>query len=253
MKHSLKLVIAISISSSTVFAANSTNTVNVVTPQNTSNASSAVVITNNPSASKSSASQPSTPQLSVAGLSSNDSTAQDVSSLKKQIEIEKLKKQLDTAKGGASNNSGPVIQSAAPRKPTDPLKSAVVTDVVINKATNVRVATILFSDGTYLDMDEGSRIGDYVVSNITMQGANLVKYGKNGKKTSTIPLRRVYGRTVGMDTGVIGFNNKQNNKNMAQNPDASTILSNSSIRVPAPPTVDGSSTDNDIVPDVVSY
>lgn len=170
--------------------------------------------------------------MSVAGLSNSDSFAQEKSKLTQQLELEQLRKKLNKEQGvDNSQNRVPVFAtSSRPSVPSNPLKSAVVTDVVINKATNVRVATILFSDGTYLDMDEGSRIGDYVVSNITMTGAKLVKYSSKGTKTGAINLKRVYGRTVGADTGIVGYSNKKDSKNSPQTPDAS-VIPNSSLPI----------------------
>lgn len=173
--------------------------------------------------------------MSVAGLSNSDSFAQEKSKLTQQLELEQLRKKLNKEQGidNSQNNKVPVfVSSSHPSQPSNPLKSAVVTDVVINKATNVRVATLLFQDGSYLDMDEGAQIGDYVVSNISMTGAKLIKYNNKGKKISTISLKRVYGRTVGIDTGIIGYSNKKDNKNMPQTPDGSVVSSDNMSPLP---------------------
>jgi hypothetical protein len=136
--------------------------------------------------------------LVVKGLDSIDNDALSINEMKRKLELQKLKSEFDknnskSILGTQNNNINSTILSNINKKPSTDTLQTVVTDVMINRATGQKFATLLFADGSSLDAEQGTHIDDYVLNDISMSGATLVKYNNNGKIIKKVHLKRVYG------------------------------------------------------------
>lgn len=149
------------------------------------------------------------PKIAVSGLDAADASASSVAQMKREIEIQQLSKKLNSNQNPLQSDAKSGNFSQAPQ---NSLKNAVVTDVMINQTRNISIATLLFTDGTYSDVQQGSAIGEYNVSKVSLNGVLLTKYSK-GHKSGSITLKRVYGRTLPAKT----------NNGINQNPSGSAF------------------------------
>lgn len=118
---------------------------------------------------------------SSAILAAVDNDANQVFILKRQLELEKIKSDIDKVKGISHGDEG----------------HTVVTSVVIDKI-GYKEASLRFIDGSITDVEIGSALNGYKVLNINTDGVVLAKcYHKNNKamishKCNYIKLKRSY-------------------------------------------------------------
>ena len=116
--------------------------------------------------------------LKSSVLSSADKDVNELNSLKRKTEIQKAVMELKKA----SNPTGMV---------TDSQTTAI--GVVINQ-TGSKFATLQFIDGSILDVETGSKVGQYKVSDINMNGVKLINC--NGSRCESKLIKRSYPQTT---------------------------------------------------------
>lgn len=181
---------------------------NITTVNNTVNApvNSNGAINNN----KASPNQESQQLIKVDSLSASDQDTSTLGQLKRQKAQDDVKKNLRSTSPGVTGNQNVANKTDSKSDVvTDPLSGAVVTDVMINKTSNVSLAKIMFPDGSYSDIEQGGMLGDYKVSQVSLNGVVLTKYSATGKKISSKTLKRVYGRMLPSKTNN-GINQNSN-------------------------------------------
>lgn len=106
-------------------------------------------------------------------LTQADQDAQTLNDLKRKLEIQKVQQDLSKSNapivipGNSSNNSSSMAR-VINRTP-----SMIATNIIIDNSDGSKLATLLFSDGTSLDVDLDTQLGKYKVQDITMQGVIL--------------------------------------------------------------------------------
>jgi hypothetical protein len=113
-----------------------------------------------------------------------DKNANELLALKRQLEIEKARAELNKISGSAGNDGSSSFGGA----------QTTVSGVAINEDGR-KIAWLQFADGGALTVDIGTRLDDYIVTNINLNGVTLTKikdkeHGKRGAKN--IFLRRTY-------------------------------------------------------------
>ena len=119
------------------------------------------------------------PSLVVSSvLNSADRDVNELNSLKRKTEIQKATMELRKA----SHPDGIV---------TDSQTTAI--GIIITQNGD-KLATLQFIDGSTLDVEIGSKVGNYKVSYIDMSGVKLVNY--NGHKCESKFIKRAYPQTA---------------------------------------------------------
>lgn len=135
-----------------------------------------------------------TQPLMVKGLDSVDNDALTVNQMKRKLELQKLQAEFEKNKPKSNLNQDLNASSGVSPKPDENSLQTVVTDVMINNDTRQKFATLLFADGSTLDAEQGSKVDDYILEDVSMTGATLYKYNSKGKVIRKVHLKRVYGR-----------------------------------------------------------
>lgn len=117
-----------------------------------------------------------------------DNSSDDILQKKRQLETEKLNAEIKKARMGDQNTAQNDTQ-----KSIKETAQTIVTGVAID-SDGRKIAWLQFADGGSLTVNIGSKVGDYLVSNISMSNVTLTR--KVGKKTSNVVLKRSY---VAMD------------------------------------------------------
>lgn len=129
-----------------------------------------------------SSSMPVVQQQVSPNLTAIDNNANDLIRLKQRIEVEKAYAEIKKLQGNKSENN----------KANGTNMQTVVTGVAIN-SDGRKIAWLQFADGGSLTVNIGSRVGRYVVSDITMTGVKLSLLSNKRHSISTsIFLSRVY-------------------------------------------------------------
>ncbi len=119
------------------------------------------------------------PSLVVSSvLNSADKDVNELNALKRKTEIQKATMELRKA----SNPTGIV---------TDSQTTAI--GIIITQNSD-KLATLQFIDGSTLDVEIGSKVGNYKVSDIDMSGVKLVNC--NGRKCESKFIKRAYPQTA---------------------------------------------------------
>ena len=111
--------------------------------------------------------------------------AENIYTLKRRLEIEKIKADIEKARNGGDNKSSM-------------LGDTIVTSVYVDNTDPVygKYATLQFIDGSVLDVEVGAMVGKYKVVDITMSGVTLslanCKRGDNCRRT--INIGRLYAK-----------------------------------------------------------
>lgn len=106
-------------------------------------------------------------QVNMNNLNEIDSSSGNLLSLKRRLEIEKAEAELKKIRNNGSNNPG----SNMPELAADNIQTTV-TGVAINQEGK-KIAWLQFADGGSLTVNIGSKLGTYMVSDITMNGVKL--------------------------------------------------------------------------------
>ena len=138
-----------------------------------------------------------------SALRSADNDVNELNALKRKTEIQKAAMELKKA----SNPSGMI---------TDSQTTAI--GIVINQ-TGSKFATLQFIDGSTLDVETGSKVGHYKVSDIDMNGVKLVNCV--GQRCESKLIKRAYPQTT-----TNNVNTKPKNYN------STPILGSASTEVP---------------------
>ena len=124
------------------------------------------------------------PLVSSPNVSNVDKVSQEILSTNRQIELAKKRNELRKLENGgdAPHSSGGAIISSSNSQTT-------VLGVSINGAGK-RFATLQFADGGTLDVEIGSIVGKYKVSDIEL--TKVVLSSSAGKGKTTVTLKRFY-------------------------------------------------------------
>ena len=147
--------------------------------------------------------------------------------LNRQIELAKKMQELNKYQNGGSNS---VSTNSGISQPKDSQSQTVVTGVAID-VEGRKFATLQFIDGGVLDVTIGSKVGDYGVTNITLNGVDLSGIDKKSKGKK-LHLKRVYAAEI---------KPKQMNQQM-----------NTNIFAPSPVVTSANNDDNVVVPPIVT-
>lgn len=161
--------------------------------------------------------------VKMSNLTDVDNNANDLIQLKRKLEIEKAQAEIKKVRNGGGTSIGTSSTSN-----NNDNAQTTVTGVAINQEGR-KVAWLQFADGGSLVVNIGSKVGKYVVSDINMNGVKL-SY-PNGKSSKSIFLKRSY--------SVV---------NTAKN----TPSSKRDFFGPSPIITDANTTNNDMVPPIVS-
>lgn len=131
------------------------------------------------------------PAINMNNLSSADNDTNDLLKLKRKLDIEKA--QADIKKLHNQSISGNNHNSASRNAIADAENAqTTVTGVAINQ-DGKKIAWLQFADGGSLTVNIGSKVGKYIVSDITMTGVQLSYYsGRGNRKVQTLFLSRAY-------------------------------------------------------------
>ena len=129
-----------------------------------------------------------TTHMHVAGLDVVDADAANVSMLKRKIELQKLQQEyISTSNYGYKKSPGAPVNVGGGHT-----KLPVMTDVMINQSTHQKYVTLLLSTGALVHLEEGAMMNGYVLANVSMDGANLLKYNHNGRIIKQLHIRKIY-------------------------------------------------------------
>ena len=162
-------IILLALLSGLTYAAQTTTTAPaplVVTPS-AANASTPVV------------QQPSALSVQSPALVNADKNADALNDAKAKLAIKKVQDQINQAAVGGNKSAG-----------VSQLGQTTATNVILNQQ-GYKSATLQFIDGSTLDVIPGSRIGKYVVDNITMTGVTLSDSNCRGSHCSKL-IKRAY-------------------------------------------------------------
>ena len=142
--------------------------------------------------------------------------SEDINTLKRQREIEKLKADIQKVKDG-ENKSGYVNGQTT------------VTSVFIDQS-GYKYATLQFVDGSSLDVETGAKVGKFTVADITMNGVSLKPSLCKADSCTKTLIKRSYAK----------IDNKSNSSNSLltnSNPYAPTPIMNVQVDQNVPPIV----------------
>ncbi|MDQ5920321.1 MAG: hypothetical protein QG673_377 [Pseudomonadota bacterium] len=131
-------------------------------------------------------------KIYMTNLANADTDANDLIKLKRQLEIEKAQADIKKLHNPTStvkyNNLNEYNNSSGDWGNMQ----TTVTGVAINHGGK-KIAWLQFADGGSLTVNVGSRVGKYMVNNITMEGIQLSYYSGKGKsKLQNLFLNRIY-------------------------------------------------------------
>jgi len=167
------------------------------------------------------ASNPNETVRSKNNLSEIDNTTEDLIKLKRKLEVEKAQNEIKKLKNGGYDSSGNFNENA----------QTTVTGVAINQEGK-KIAWLQFTDGGSLTVNVSSKVGKYIVDDINMSGVKLSYYtGKKHTIKHSIFLKRIY---------------------LSEEKINSQANSNSSIFAPSPVITGANTSNNEIVPPIIS-
>ncbi len=149
----------------------------------------------------------SSPVATSSNLDSADNSAQDSIKLSRELDIAKKKAELRKIQNGGQDSIG-----AGSSAMGNSSSQTVVTGVAID-VDGKRFATLQFADGGVLDVSLGSRVGNYVVSDIKMTGVTLKPTVKKGQ---AVFLKRSY--SLAIKPTQQGANAQVNNSGFSPSP-----------------------------------
>ncbi len=136
--------------------------------------------------------QASQPQI-MGGSNLTDADKDSLSQIKlnRKIELAKKMQELNKIQNGGTTS---VPTNSTNTQPRDSQSQTVVTGVAID-VEGRKFATLQFIDGGVLDVTIGSKVGDYGVTNITLNGVDLSGIDKKTKGRK-LHLKRVYAAEI---------------------------------------------------------
>lgn len=150
--------------------------------------------------------------VNSAILKKIDQEVYDIDALKRQLEAEKLQSEINRTKSMGSTTN---IRGSSN---ITNYGNTTVVDVFINKS-GYRYATLQFIDDSVRDVEIGSRLGNYTVKAIDMNGVTLLDNNCSKTQCSNreIILERVYPKNVNVTNTIINRNNDNNPNNNTAN------------------------------------
>lgn len=155
-------------------------------------------LVNYESATKNITGNSSLPQ--VSNLNAIDKDSNDINQLNRKLQLEKVTAEIRKLKNTGSGN-GDSGSSSSGKSQT------IVTGVAIN-ITGKKIAWLQFADGGSYMVNIGSKVGKYMVTDISMNGVILSEsFGaKKHRSTKVIFLKRVYASNSKRHTNLAGKN-----------------------------------------------
>ena len=128
-------------------------------------------------------SDPQIKQINMNNLNNADGSADELLKLKRKVELEKANAELKKLQNPANSQNSDVANLNA---------QTTVTGVAINQQGQ-KMAWLQFADGGSLTVNIGSKVGEYTVSDISMNGVILSEVSnKNSAKVKRVFLKRAY-------------------------------------------------------------